>query len=84
MYEMQDVLLSEDPGGSMSYVVRLPNNSCKPITNTARVHALLCKLQNGALDSQPQVIKFTSYLPMVGGSLRVLQLLPPLNLVAMI
>ena len=41
---MQDVLLSEDPGGSMSYVVRLPNNSCKPITNTARVRTQLCKL----------------------------------------
>jgi hypothetical protein len=27
---------------------------------------------------------FTSYLPMVGGSVRVLQLLPPLKLVAMI
>ena len=36
-----------------------------------------------ALDSQPQVIKFTSCLPMVGGSLRVLRLLPPLILVAM-
>ena len=34
-----------------------------------------------ALDSQPQVIKFTSCLLMVGGSLRVL---PPLKLVAMI
>ena len=33
------------------------------------------------LDSQPQVIKFTSCLHMVGGSLR---LLPPLKLVAMI
>ena len=32
--------------------------------------------KKGALDSQPQVIKFTSYLPMVGGSLRVLRLLP--------
>jgi hypothetical protein len=32
----------------------------------------------------PQVIKFTSCLPMVGGSLRVLRLLPPLKLVAMI
>ena len=40
--------------------------------------------KKGALDSQPQVIKFTSCLPMVGGSLRVLQLLPPLKLVAMI
>jgi hypothetical protein len=27
--------------------------------------------KNGALDSQPQVIKSTSCLPMVGGSLRV-------------
>jgi hypothetical protein len=31
--------------------------------------------KNGALDSQPQMIKFTSCLPMVDGSLRVLQLL---------
>ena len=37
-----------------------------------------------ALDSQPQVIKFTSCLPMVGDSLRILRLLPPLKLVAMI
>jgi hypothetical protein len=35
------------PGGSMSYVVGLPNNSYKPITNTAWVHARLCKLQKG-------------------------------------
>ena len=53
------------PGGSMSEVVGLPNNSYKPITNTTWVHARLCKLQKGALDSQPQVIKFTSCLPMV-------------------
>ena len=39
---------------------------------------------NGALDSQPQVIKFTSCLPMVDGSLRVLRLPPPLKLVTMI
>ena len=31
----------------MSQVVGLPNNSCKPITNTAWVHARLCKLQKG-------------------------------------
>jgi hypothetical protein len=30
--------------------------------------------KKGALDSQPQVIKFTSCLPMVGGSLRVFRL----------
>jgi hypothetical protein len=35
-------------------------------------------------DSQPQVKKFTSYLPMVAGSLRVLRLLTPLKLVATI
>ena len=40
--------------------------------------------KKGALDSQPQVIKFTSCLPMVSGSLRVLRLPPPLKLVAMI
>jgi len=40
--------------------------------------------KKGALASQPQVIKFTSYLPMIGGSLGVFQLLPPLKLVAMI
>ena len=40
--------------------------------------------KKGALDSQPQVIKFTSCLPMVGGSLRELRLLPPLKLVAKI
>jgi hypothetical protein len=40
--------------------------------------------KKGALDSQPQVIKFTSCLPMVSGSLRILWLPPPLKLVAMI
>ena len=39
--------------------------------------------KKGALDSQPQVIKLTSCLSMVGGSPRVLRLLPPLKLVAM-
>ena len=37
-----------------------------------------------ALDSQSQVMQFTSCLPMVGGSLRVLRLPPPLKLVTMI
>ena len=64
----------------MSQVVGLPNNSYKSITNTAWGRGLI-NYNKGALDSQPQVIKFTSCLPMVGGSLRVLQLLPPLKLV---
>ena len=37
-----------------------------------------CK--NGALDSQPQVIKLTSCLPKVDGSLRVLRLTSPIKL----
>ena len=68
----------------MSKVVGLPNNSYKPITNTRGFAPDFVYYEKGALDSQPQVIKFTSYLPMVGGSLRVLRLLPPLKLVAMI
>jgi hypothetical protein len=35
--------------------------------------------KKGALDSQSQVIKFTSCLPMVGGSLQVLRLPSPLK-----
>ena len=38
-------LCKEDPGGSMSKVVRLSSNSYKPITNTTWVHARLFKLQ---------------------------------------
>ena len=44
----------------------------------------LVNYKKGALDSQPQVITYTSCLPMVGGSLRVLWLLPPLKMVALI
>jgi hypothetical protein len=40
--------------------------------------------KQGAPGSQPQVIKFTSCLSMVGGSLRVLRRFPQLKLVAMI
>ena len=31
----------------MSKVVALPNNSCKPVTNTAWVRSRFCKLQKG-------------------------------------
>ena len=37
----------DGPGGSMSQVVGSPNNTYKPITNTAWVRAGLCKLQKG-------------------------------------
>jgi hypothetical protein len=48
-------------GGSMSLVVGLSNNSYKPITNTAWVHARLCKLQKTvfAVDDRHQTILAT-------------------------
>ena len=50
-------------------------------TNATWVRARLCKLQKGCTRITAARAKFTSCLPMVGGSLR---LLPPLKLVAMI
>ena len=66
-------------GGSMSQVVGLPNNSYNHITNTAWVRARLCKLQNRVHSTRSR----KSYLPMVGGSLWLFQVPPPLKLVAM-
>jgi hypothetical protein len=37
--------IAKGSGGSMSLVVGLPNNSYKPITNTAWVRARFCELQ---------------------------------------
>ena len=45
MFELSNT--QEGPGGSMSQVVGLPNNSYKPMTNTAWVRARLCKLYKG-------------------------------------
>jgi hypothetical protein len=54
--------------------VWLPNNSYTPISNTTTwVCARFVNNKKGALDSQSQVIQFTSCLPMVGGSLRHFQ-----------
>ena len=76
---------SKGPGGSMSQVVGSPNDSYKHITNTAWVRTRLCKLQKGCTRLTATSDKvYTSCLPMVGGSLRVLGLLPPLKLIAMI
>jgi hypothetical protein len=48
MFVVRDSIdLYKGPGGSMSWVVGLPNNSYKPITNRAWVRARLCKLQKG-------------------------------------
>ena len=60
------------------------NRSYKPITNTRGFTPSFVNYKKGALDSQPHAIKFTSCLPMVGGSHRVLRLPPPLKLIAMI
>jgi hypothetical protein len=67
----------------MSYVARLHYNSYQPVTNTVCVRARLCTLQNRCIRLAATNDKFTSCLLMVGGSLRVLRLLP-LKLVAMI
>ena len=40
--------------------------------------------KKAALDSQPQMLKLSNFLPMVGGSLKVIQLLTHLRMVAMI
>ena len=68
----------------MSYVVGLPttHTSLSPIRRGLAPGFVNYK--KGALGSQPQVIKIANCLPMVGGSLRVLRLLPALKLVAMI
>ena len=54
------------------------------VTTIAQPFSSKSRAINGALHSQPQMIKFASCFPMVGGSLRVLRLPPPLKLVAMI
>ena len=61
------------------WVVVLPNNVYKPITNTRGFAPGCVNYIKGALDSQTQVKKLTSCLLMVGGSLRVLRLLPILK-----
>ena len=55
-------------------------------TNTVWVRAPVCKLQKGCtrLAVASDKVYYTSCLPMVGGSLRVLQLLPPVKLVTII
>ena len=47
MFTYQSLPQVRGPGGSMSQVVGLPNNSYKPIINTTWVLARLCKLQKG-------------------------------------
>jgi hypothetical protein len=60
-------------------VVGLPNNSHKPITNTTLVRARFVSYKKGW--PQFAVASNKGYLPMVGGSLR---LLPQLKMVAII
>ena len=71
-------ICNSGPGGSMSQVVG-SNSSYKPTTNTRGFAPSCVNYKKGALDSQSQVIKLTSCLSSVGGSLRVLGLHPPLK-----
>jgi hypothetical protein len=68
----------------MSKVVGLPNNSYKPITKRACVRPGFVNYNNGCTKLAAASDKFTSCLLIVGSSLWVLRLLPPLKLVAMI
>jgi hypothetical protein len=63
------------PGVSMSSVVGLPNNSYKPITNSAWVRARLCKLQKGCTRLAATRDQVYQLLAHGRGSLRVLNLL---------
>ena len=75
---------SQSSGGSMSQVVVLPNTHTILSLIQRGFAPSFVNYKNGALDPQPQVIMFTSCLPMVGGSLWILRLFPPLKLVAII
>jgi hypothetical protein len=55
----------------------------KFVSNLGQVGGLI-SLVSSTNKTHPQVIKFTSCLLMFGGPLRVIQLPPPLKLVAMI
>jgi hypothetical protein len=74
----RSVLLVEENGG--------PGENHWPVASHWQTlsHNVVHLALVDALDSQSQVIKITSCLPMVGGSLQVLWLIPPLKLVAMI
>ena len=72
------------PGCLNELGIELPNNSLKPITNTACVRTRLCKLQKGYTRLAAASDEAYQLLAKVGGSLRVLRLFPPLKLVAMI
>ena len=62
--------------GRVEFFLSFPERwSC----NTCLFFYRLSKLQKGCTRLTAQVITYTSCLPMVGGSLRVLWLLPPLK-----
>jgi hypothetical protein len=54
------------------------------LTPFSAIFPVFVNYKKAALDSQPQMLRLTNCLPMVGGSLRVLQLLAHLRRVAMI
>jgi hypothetical protein len=58
------------PGGSMSYVVGLPNNSYKPITDTRGFASGFANYKIRRTRFAVSSDKVFSCLPMVGGSLR--------------
>ena len=80
----------EGGGIAWSVLYRFTIPLVTPMISSNCSNKVICVLRKhlryikGALDFQPQVIKFTSCFPRVGGYLRVLRLPPPLKLVAII
>ena len=71
-------LISTVVFGTVNYMFE--NNSC--VRDRPNSQKQSESIKKGALDSDPQVIKFSSCLPM-GGGCQGLRLLPPLKLIAM-
>ena len=74
----------EGPGGSMSQIVGLPNNSYKAITNTVWVRVRLCKLQKGYTRLAAASEKVYQLLAHGRWFFPGTRVLPPLKLVVMI
>ena len=78
------ILILEGLGGSMSYLVGLPNKSYKRITKTACARARLCILQKGCTRLSAASDKVYQLLAHGRWFSPGTPILPPLKLVAMI
>jgi hypothetical protein len=84
LYRVHLIMNGVQTHNALVYVIQIALQSQPWLPLISNVNIAYCTIGMGALDSQLQVIKFTSFLTMVGGSLRIFWLLPPLKLVTMI